>query len=866
MRNLYTAVWGGPETAIYRSTNSGETWDKLSNGLPSEDMGQIGFAISPVDPDIVFAIIQAKEQKGFYRSDDRGASWTKQSSYISSYPFYFQRIYCDPMEVNRIYSMDVFLQVSNDAGKTWQNLGEDLKHVDNHCMWIDPKDNRHLIVGCDGGMYDSFDGGKNWDFKSNIPITEIYKITTDNSKPFYNIYIGTQDNNSLGGPSRTISSGGITNQDWFFTLSGDGFQTQVDWKNPNIIYSESQYGGLSRYDKLSGERLYIKPQDFADTAYRFDWDAALLISQHDNNRLYFGGNKLLKTTDRGSSWEVISPDLTRGVPGNLQKLMGRSWSKDDLTGKGNMGMIVSIAESPVDENVLYTGSGDGLIYYTRDGGSSWNKSELPENMPEYARIHNIIASNYNKLTAYAACHNFSDGDYKPYLLKTVDGGKTWNYINGNLPERGSTYAVAEDYVDPNLLFVGTQFGIYFTYDGGNEWIRLKAGIPKMITMDLEIQKDEDDLVVSTFGRGIYILDDYSPLRHLSKETLEKEADIFPIKDAVMFIQSDPFGFRGVGFQGAGFYSAPNPPVGATFTYYIRDEYKSLKDKRRDKEKEAQKENKDFDFPDYNTLLKEEEQPDAYLLFTITDENGNVVHKIKTEISKGVNRVVWDFRYTSPNPVSMEEFDATVPWNEPDRGYMAVPGNYNVSLSKFVDGKFTELVPPQEFICKPLNNSSIPAEDKIALDEFNKKVAELTRAISGVNAYRKELSSKLKYLKKAVIESANVQNDIYNKILSIELNLEQFNRELNGDPLKNFYQGGVPSAVKDRVDLITSSLWVTTSAPTVTYVKSYEAAASRFDELRNTLKQIDDDVNAVESILEQYGAPYTPGRFPDWKRN
>ncbi len=865
MRKLYTAVWGGPESAIYKSTDGGDTWDKLSNGLPSANIGRTGMAISPVNPDHLYLIVEASEGGGLYHSTDRGASWTKQGGYTSAYKFYFQKIYCDPVMVNRIYSMDVFLKYSDDFGKTWQNVGEDKKHVDNHCMWIDPTDNRHLIVGCDGGMYESFDKGANWDFKSNIPITEVYKVTTDNAKPFYNVYIGTQDNNSLGGPSRTISSAGITNQDWIFTISGDGFQTQVDWKDPNILYAQYQYGGLYRFDKKSGERLYIKPQDFADSAYRFDWDAALLISKHDHKTLYFGSHKLLKTTDQGSSWKEISGDLTRGVPENIMKLMGRSWSKDDLASKGNLGIIASIAESPVDPNILYTGSGDGLIHYTADGGKTWGRAELPEGFPEYARIHNMCASGHNKLVAYAAGQNFLDGDYKPYLLKTADGGKTWSYINGDLPERGSTYAIAEDHVNPDLLFVGTQFGVFFTNDGGESWLRLKAGIPKMITYDLEIQREENDLVVSTFGRGVYIIDDYTPLRYLSKETINKEAHIFPIKTAKMFLQSDPFGFGGVGFMGAGFYSAKNPPVGAVFTYYLKDGHKSLKDLRREREKKAQEDNKDIDFPDYETLRAEADQPDAYLLFTITDMQGNVVRKIKKDISTGLQRVVWDFRHGVPKPISLKAFDSSIPWAEPDLGYMAVPGKYKVSMSKFIDGIFTELVPPQEFTCEPLGITTLPATDMAALNAFNKKVAELTRAITGTDAYRDELVDKLKYFKKAVFESADVPVETYNKVLAIEKSLKEFNRALNGDGLRRYYEGGAPSSVRDRVELITGALWATTAAPTVTYEKSYDAAAGKLKALLNDLRKIDSDIKLLESELEKAGAPYTPGRFPEWRK-
>ena len=866
MRNLYTGVYGGPESGIYRSVDNGTTWEKLSKGLPSENVGRIGMAISPVNPDVLYAIIEATEDdKGIYKSVDRGASWTKQSSYISSYAFYFQKLYCDVKDVNRVYSDDVFIQVTIDGGKTWKNLGEKFKHVDNHALWIDPTNNEHMIAGCDGGVYETYDQGKNWHFKANIPIAEIYKVTTDNAEPFYNVYIGTQDNNSLGGPSRTISSAGILNQDWLFTNSGDGFETQVDWKDPNIVYSQSQNGGLVRFDKRSGENLYIKPYDFNDTAYRFDWDAALLISKFDNKRLYFGGNKIFRTDDQGNTWREISPDLTRGVPQEMQKLMGQSWSIDQLARKGSMAQIVTIAESPLDEDVLFAGSGDGLIHFTTNGGLNWNRSSI-QGLPEYARVHHIIASNFDKQVAYAACQNMIGGDYKPYIYKTNNGGKSWFSINANLPARGSTHTVAEDHVNKDLLFLGTQFGVYFSNNGGEEWIQLKNGIPPACVMDLDIQRRENDLVVSTFGRGVYILDDYTPFRYLSKETLKKDADIFPIKDGLMFVPSNPLGFRGISFQGASFYSASNPEVGVVFTYFLKDEYKSLKQKRRDEEEAKQKKGEEIKYPAYNVLRQEGDQPAAYLLFTITDENRNTVRKIKTDIKKGVNRIVWDFRYNLPTPISLEPFDDSVPWNEAPKGYMAVPGKYFVSLSKFEDGKFTELVQPEEFICKPLNIVTLPAEDKAALNVFNKKVSELTRAITGLDAYRKELVNTLSYLKKAAVEVPDVPVETYQTLLGIEQDLKLFDRKLNGDQLRSRYEGAAPTSVKERVELVTGALWTTTAAPTTTFIKSYDAAAEKFDELRTSLKLIDDNIKQVENTLEKFGAPYTPGRLPDWKKN
>ena len=864
MRKLFTGIKGGPESGIYRSTDSGATWNKMTTGLPKEDLGRIGLSISPVNPDVAFAVVEAAKEGGIYKSTDRGVSWKKENSYVSTYPFYFQKIFCDPKDMDRIYCMDVYMKVSIDGGKTWTKLGEDKKHPDNHVLWIDPQNNKHMIDGCDGGVYDTYDQGATWEFKANIPIAEIYKVTTDNATPFYNVYAGAQDNNSFGGPSRTINTSGIMNSDWFFTTSGDGFQSQVDWQDPNIIYAESQNGGLVRYNKKTGEQLYIKPYDLNDTGYRFDWDAALLISQFDHKRLYFGANKLFRTNDRGDSWEAISPDLTRGVPAEMQKLMDRSWSINELALKGSMGQLSAIAESPLDENVLYTGSGDGLIYYTTDGGKRWNRSVTP-GLPEYARVSQIVASHFDEKIAWAACQNFIDGDYKPYMYKTIDGGKTWFLFNGNLPAKGSAYTIAEDDVDKDLLFAGTQFGAFFSVDGGKEWIPLKNGIPTECVTSLVIQRREHDLVAATFGRGIYILDDYTPLRQLSKETIEKEAHIFPVKDAQMYIEGNPFGFRGEGFQGAGFFAAKNPEMGAVFTWYLKNDIKSLKDQRIEAEKAKQKKGEYIKYPSYEVQLAEKEEPDAFLLFTITDENGNVVRKIETGAKKGVNRLTWDFRYDPFTAISLTPFDNSIPWNDPDRGYMVVPGKYKVSLSKFVDGKFTQLVAPQLFLCKPLNDSAMPEQDRLALDQFNKKVASLTRAVSGADAFGKSLADKLTYLKKAFIDGPKVPESVYDSIVSAASGLDAFNRRLNGDRLIDQYEGVAPTSLKGRVDMITSALWTTTSAPTTTFKQSYNAAADQFEGLLRTLKSIDNSIKAIELQMEKNGAPFTPGRFPEWEK-
>lgn len=862
-KNLYTGVYGGPESGIYKTEDGGDHWTKLKGGLPTENVGRIGMDISPVNPDVLFAVVDAKKgsEKGFYKSTDRGASWSKQSSYVTSYPFYMQKIYCDPENIDLIYGMDIFMQVSRDGGKSFSKLGTQYKHVDEHVLWIDPSNTSHLLSGCDGGLYESHDAGGTWAFHDNIPITEIYKVTVDNRKPFYYVYVGTQDNNSLGGPSQTINSSGIANRDWFFTWGGDGFETQVDWKNTDILYSQSQFGGLIRYNRKTGERLFIKPYEESDTAYRFDWDAALLLSQHDNHRLYFGGNLLLKSDDQGSHWKQISPDLTRGVPQKMMRIMDKSWSIDELSSKGSMAQILTIAESPLDENVLYAGSGDGLIHYTRNGGEQWSKAKV-KGLPEFANIRQIIASRHDVNVAYAACSNFLAGEYAPYLYKTTDGGANWTSINTDLPENGCTYTIGEDHEDPDLLFVGTQYGVFVSNTKAAKWVKLSMGIPNTLVMDLDIQRDEDDLVVSTFGRGVFILDNYSSLRTLDTKTIRSEAALFPVADGRMYVEADPFGFPGVGFQGWNFYTAKNPAVGAVIDYYIKEKPESLKEKRRKSEKDLQEEGKDIDYPDFSMRRAEAEQMDPFLLFTIRDEDGNPIRKIKKEVGKGLNRLVWDFRYSPPTAVQLEPFDDSVPWNSPPQGYMAMPGKYSVEMGIFENRAYQLLSSPQEFNCVPLVMDGMEISDKAALDEFNEKVAELAVLLNGAEAHRNYLSQRLPFLEKAIIEGVKVDPGLLLSVKEVEQQIAALGRVINGDRLRASYEGATPMSVKGRIDLITSALWSTTAAPTGTFKRAYAEAEEQVNEVLEGLKLINDTVKNLEKELDKAGAPYTPGRIPE----
>ena len=461
-RHVWTLINGGPESAIYKSTDGGETWRKVTRGLPTEDLGRIGLAVSPVAPDIVYATVEAaNDAQGIFRSTDGGESWEKRSNYVAQ-GMYYGELFADPKDVDRVYMVDVYNQVSDDGGKTFRRLGESNKHVDNHAIWIDPADTDHLIVGCDGGVYETWDRAANWEYKANLPITQFYRVDVDDSSPVYYVYGGTQDNNSLGGPSRTLTSNGAMNSDWFVTWGGDGFHTRIEPGNPNIVYATLQYGVLGRYDRRSGEAVLIKPQEGkGEPPLRWNWDSPLLISPHSPTRVYFAANRLFRSDDRGSTWTPISPDLTRQIDRNALKVMGKVWGPDAVAKSQStsiFGNIVSLDESVKARDLLYAGTDDGLVQVSEDGGATWRKEEKFPGVPDMTYVSDLFASTHDANVVYAAFNNHKMGDFKPYLLRSADKGRTWTSIAGDLPARGSTWTFMEDPVDRDLWFVGTEFG------------------------------------------------------------------------------------------------------------------------------------------------------------------------------------------------------------------------------------------------------------------------------------------------------------------------------------------------------------------------------------------------------------------------
>jgi len=868
-RHMWTLINGGPESALYKSTDAGATWNKLKNGLPTVDMGRIGLAISPVDSNVLYATVEAADRKGgIFRSSDRGGSWERRNEYDVT-AMYYSRIVADPKAVDRIYVMNVFLLVSDDGGRTLRRLGEKSKHVDNHEIWIDPKDNDHYLVGCDGGVYESHDRGANWDYKRNLPITQFYDVTTDNATPFYNVYGGAQDNFSVGGPSRTRTASGITNSDWFVTNGGDGFRSQVDPEDPNIIYAALQNGSLARFDKRTGERMGIQPQPGrGEEPLRWNWDSPFIISPHLHTRLYFAADKLFRSDDRGDSWQVISGQLSRGLDRDKLPVMGRVWSMDAVAKNAStafFGNASALAESPKKDGLIYVGTDDGLLQITEDGGKNWRKVDSVPGVAEMSYVSRIVASNHDTNTVYVAFENHQNADFKPYLVKSTDAGRTWTSIVSNLPKNQSVWAIAEDHVNPNLLFAGTEFGLYFSIDGGQKWIQLKGGLPTIQIRDLTIQKRENDLVVGTFGRGIYILDNYTPLRLLRPEMLKQDGQLFPVKNALMYIQSQPLGGRGKNFQGESFFTAENPPFGATFTYYLKEELKTRKAKRQEAEREAAKKNAAMNFPRLADLSAEEEEEPPAVLFTITDSSGRVIRRLTGPVTAGLQRVTWDLRYppTSvpppPNPENENPFD------DGPGGPLVMPGTYRVSVAKRVDSVLTPLGAPQDFEVVVEGQSGMPAADRVALVEFQQKVARLQRAVQGALEATNALKPRLALIRRALLDTPGVGDKLLDDAAALDKRTNEILRSLRGDNALSARNINLPPSISERVGGIVGAQRLSTSRPTQTQMNQYNAAAQDFEQTLAQLRQlIEGDLARLEKQMEAAGAPWTPGRIPEWR--
>ena len=862
-RRSFTKIGGGPESAVYKSEDAGKNWRKIMKGLPSVDIGGMGIAISPQNPDVLYLIMEAAEDKGgFFRSTDRGESWAKMSDHHESGQYY-NEIYCDPVQFDKVYSVETFSHVTVDGGKTWKKLKNTDRHVDDHALWIDPQDNRHFMIGGDGGVYITYDDGDTWRFVSNLPVTQFYRVAVDNSKPFYNVYGGTQDNNTLGGPSRNLKSKGVTSCEWIVTVGGDGFWVCIDPENPDIVYSEWQYGNVVRYDKKSGQRINIKPQPRKDEdTYRWNWNAPLIISPHSHTRLYMAANKLFRSDDRGDTWEVISDDLTAQIDRNSFKVMGKYWGPDAVAkdvSTSLYGTIVALDESPVKEGLIYVGTDDGLIQVTEDGGKSWRKISSFPGVPEHTYVSDVLASKFDENVVYASFDNLKSDDFKPYILKSSDKGKTWISISGDLPENGSVHSINQDFVKENLLFAGTEFGVFFSIDGGKKWIRLKSGIPTIAVHDVVIQKRESDLVVATFGRGFYIIDDYSPLREITEQTVNKNAHLFDIKDALLYIQKS-----NKGSQGATNFLAKNPEFGAEFSLYLKEVPKTARELRREKDKELFKEGKPIPQPSWKELEDEKKEVPPYLRIAIKDEEGEVIRVMTKKPSKGIHRFYWDLRYDDPQ---IKENDKFNPFAKEHGGIMVMPGNYSVEMAMVHNGKTEPLGNEKSFTVKLLNNTTLPAKDLAEVIAFQKEVSRLSKAMNGTLKLTKDLVKEVTVMQQTALTLPGAEEKLLPELREVKKELDDILFAFNGVKAKASWEEIPPAhmPLMKRLNYIIYTQINSTSNVTSTSKMSFNILKEEFPPV---LKQVtgiaETKIVALKKMMDELGAPYTPGRIPVWK--
>ncbi len=863
-RHVWTYVGGGPESALYKSSDGGKSWDRITAGLPSGDVGRIGLCVSPADPDYVYAMVEAQgDAGGFFRSTNRGGSFEKRSGY-ATVGLYYVEIVCDPFDRDRVVSMDVFSQVTEDGGATWGRYGEHHKHVDNHALWLDPKDPDHALNGNDGGVYETWDGAKTWHFKANLPVTQFYKVSVDNALPFYNVYGGTQDNFSLAGPSRTTSQHGIVNEDWEVTNGGDGFESQPDPTDPDIVYAQSQYGGLVRYDKRSGEIVPIQPQPgLGEPGLRWQWDAPLLVSPHSHTRLYHAANKVFRSDDRGDSWRVISPDLTRQIDRNALPVMGKVWSVDAVaknTSTTIYGNITTLDESPLKEGLLFVGTDDGLIQVTEDGGASWRKIERFPGVPERTYVNMVLASRHDANTLFAAFNNHKNGDFKPYLLKSTDLGKSWTSIASDLPERGSVYSVAQDPEVADLLFAGTEFGAFFSRDGGARWVKLTGGgFPVAAVRDLAIQPRENDLVLATFGRGFWVLDDYAPLREATGDVLAKDAHLFGVRDALLYVPSRKLGLSNKAFMGESYYAAPNPPFGAVITYWLKEGISTQKEKRQEAERKLAEAGQPIPYPTFEAMRAEDQEEAPYLLFTISDDEGNVVRRLKAAPSKGIHRIAWDLRWPAEVPVDLSGPGEENPFSDPDVGPLVTPGTYTVSLSRVVDGVPEALAGPREFHVVPLNNATLAAADKEAVLAFQKEAGSAYREILAASRRLGDASSRIRHAKEAIRLTPSLPESALADARALERRIAEMRIALSGDGSVAARQFETPPSVMDRIGFVIYASYSATQAPGEAQRTLVRDALARYRELAPGIDALWRDLEALEAKLEVAGAPYTPNR-------
>jgi len=794
----------GDESGLWRSTDGGTSWQRITNGLPQSDVGRVGVSVCRSNPDIVYSIFEGPEG-GVFRSDDRGASWERRNAEVRGSQYYAQ-VRCDPNDPDTVYTPQTQFLVSHDGGVSFDNeMAGKPVHVDHHALWIDPADSDHLLLGNDGGVYLSHDRGDTWRFV-RLPITQYYEIGVGMQEPFYYVCGGTQDNNSHCAPTGTRNAAGIVEDDWFVTTGGDGFYARIDPNDPTTVYSESQNGGLIRLDTVTGERKRIRPADPQDLRpadaevpegaideYRWNWSAPILISHWDPATIYLGTQALLRSPDRGDSWQAISPDLTRGL------------TYDNPM--NDFGTIRVIAESPLRRGVLAVGTDDGLIQVTEDDGATWSTTEAMPGVPEMALVRRVVLSAHDPETIYVASSSHEYGDFTPYLSKSTDMGRSWVSIAANLPDGSPVRAFAEDPVNPDLLFVGTEHGVWASIDGGGRWISLRNNLPTVAVHDMVVHPREHDLVIGTHGRGIWILDDINVLEGLSDEVLAEPAHLFAVRPALQFNEFN----RGRGNRGSTYFTAPNPPRGTIFDLWLAP-----------------------------GALDDDDAPQL----TVHDSSGNVVRSLELPRGRnaaGLHRIVWDMRsdptWHAPQGDGGGFGDGTVP------GPWVLPGRYEARLT--LGAAMSSQ--PVEIVADPL--ISISDADRRYWHDLQVSLSHILATTRAASATVGMLADVLEQTADALQSGAagrEYPQDVLDRVRAADAEIGRISQELG--------------SISGSAGSVYGALRAATSPPTDDQVRltqlAYEGLEAQIAAIDRLIEQ---EMPAISGLLDGLGAPWTLGR-------
>ncbi len=865
-RHVWGFLAGGPSSGIWKSTDGGESWREISRGLPSGDMGKIGLAVTPADPDLVYATIEADDsERGFYRSTDRGESWAKRNPYISggTGPHYYQEIEASPTDPDLVIQMDVFFQITRDGGATFDNLGTGReKHSDNHALWIDPDRPSHMLAGTDAGLYETFDLGRTWRHFPNMPISQFYKVALSNSEPFYELLGGAQDLGTLWGPARTRTTEGVRNEDWHFPMGADGYGVQFDPTDANILYLMTQQGNLYRVDRRSDEALQIQPQpDVGDPPERWNWDSPVLVSPHDPSRLYFGSQRLWRSDDRGDSWTAVSDDLTTNTNRYELPYMGRVWEVDALHDNGAMSKystLTAISESPVAEGVLYTGSDDGLVHVSTDGGGSWTPTAALPGVPDRSFINDVEAGQHAATTVFVAADAHKVGNFTPFLFRSDDRGRSWTSITGDLPERTIVWAIQQDHVDPDLLFMAAEWGLYVSPNGGTNWHRL-PGAPTIAFRDVKLHRRDGDVVGATFGRGFYILDDYGPLRAMDDAVVAEGGGVLPVRDAWWYVPYATNQAQGRPTLGSTAYAAPNPPFGAALTYVLNETPQRPSDLRAERDEALRARGDNAPFPGYDALRDELSEGESRVLLDISDATGRRVRWVEGTAKEGVHRVTWDLRRAAPNPVNLSTPSFRPPWVTDPVGPLAPPGRYTAQMVLVTADGAEAVGPAQPFTVPPVPNAP-PGTDFVAVAAFQGEVAELQRRIGIAAAELNRQAGRLPYMRAALVRTPGADAELFGRIDAVARAFSDLRLRLFGDPVRGRLNESTVPGISGRVGNVAGGHWSTRMNPTTTQRRNVEIAQADLGAVERDLAALlGGPLAELERALAAAGAPWTPGR-------